>query len=131
MLLATQRGSVAEGWLYLAVSIDAYSRRVVDRALAAHLRTALALAALRMALRARCPGAGLTGSCSRRRAARRPPTDRDPATHARGTALPCRHPATSLTSSRSQSTVLPTATQSSQSPEVSGMVPNASCMNGR
>jgi len=48
-----------EGWLYLAVLVDVYSRRVVGWALADHLRTALALDALRMALRARRPGAGL------------------------------------------------------------------------
>jgi len=48
-----------EGWLYLAVLLDAHSRRVVGWAMADHLRTELALGALRMALRARRPGAGL------------------------------------------------------------------------
>ena len=48
-----------EGWLYLAVLRDAHSRRVVGGAMADHLRTELALDALRMALRARRPGAGL------------------------------------------------------------------------
>jgi len=48
-----------EGWLYLAVLVDVYSRRVVGWAMADHLRTELALGALRMALRARRPGAGL------------------------------------------------------------------------
>jgi len=48
-----------EGWLYLAVLVDAYSRRVIGWAMADHLRTELALDALRMALRARRPGAGL------------------------------------------------------------------------
>jgi len=48
-----------EGWLYLAVLLDAHSRRVVGWAMADHLRTELALDALRMALRARRPGAGL------------------------------------------------------------------------
>ncbi len=48
-----------EGWLYLAVLLDAHSRRVVGWAMADHLRTELALDAFRMALRARRPGAGL------------------------------------------------------------------------
>jgi transposase InsO family protein len=42
-----------EGWLYLAVLLDAYSRRVVGWAMADHLRTELALDALAMALRSR------------------------------------------------------------------------------
>jgi len=48
-----------EGWLYLAVLLDAHSRRVVDWAMADHLRTELALDALTMALRARRPPPGL------------------------------------------------------------------------
>ncbi len=48
-----------EGWLYLAVLLDAHSRRVVGWALANHLRTALALDALAMALQARRPPPGL------------------------------------------------------------------------
>lgn len=48
-----------EGWLYLAVILDAFSRRVVGWALADHLRTELALEALQMALSARRPRAGL------------------------------------------------------------------------
>lgn len=48
-----------EGWLYLAVLLDAHSRRVVGWAMADHLRTALALDALTMALARRRPGAGL------------------------------------------------------------------------
>jgi transposase InsO family protein len=48
-----------EGWRYLAVLIDAYSRRVVGWAMADHLRTELALDALHMALRARRPPPGL------------------------------------------------------------------------
>jgi len=39
--------------------VDVYSRRVIGWAMADHLRTELALDALRMALRARRPGAGL------------------------------------------------------------------------
>lgn len=48
-----------EGWLYLAVLLDAHSRRVVGWAMADHLRTELALDALTMALARRRPGAGL------------------------------------------------------------------------
>ncbi len=49
----------AEGWLYLAVLVDVYSRRVVGWAMADHLRTELALDALAMALQARRPPPGL------------------------------------------------------------------------
>jgi putative transposase len=45
----------AEGWLYLAVLLDAYSRRVVGWAMADHLRTELAVAALARALQQRQP----------------------------------------------------------------------------
>ena len=48
-----------EGWLYLAVILDAYSRKVVGWALADHLRTELATAALQMALTSRRPSHGL------------------------------------------------------------------------
>lgn len=48
-----------EGWLYLAVLLDAHSRRVVGWAMADHLRVDLALDALRMALGARRPAPGL------------------------------------------------------------------------
>jgi transposase InsO family protein len=48
-----------EGWLYLAILLDAHSRRVVGWAMADHLRTELALDALTMALARRRPGAGL------------------------------------------------------------------------
>jgi len=47
------------GWRYLAVLLDAHSRRVIGWAMADHLRTELALEALAMAVRARRPGAGL------------------------------------------------------------------------
>jgi transposase InsO family protein len=46
------------GWLYLAVLLDAHSRRVVGRAIAGHRRTELALDAPTTALRAHYPGAG-------------------------------------------------------------------------
>lgn len=45
----------AEGWLYLAVVLDLYSRRVVGWATADHLRSELACDALRMALEHRQP----------------------------------------------------------------------------
>ena len=48
-----------EGWLYLAILVDAYSRRVVGWAMADHLRTELALEALHLALTSRRPGPGL------------------------------------------------------------------------
>jgi transposase InsO family protein len=48
-----------EGWLYLAVILDAFSRRVVGWSLADHLRTELATDALHMALTTRRPRAGL------------------------------------------------------------------------
>ncbi len=47
------------GWLYLAVVIDLYSRRVVGWAIADHMRTELVLTALERAIRARRPAAGL------------------------------------------------------------------------
>jgi len=48
-----------EGWLYLAVLLDAHSRRVVGWAMADHLRAELARDALAMALGSRRPAAGL------------------------------------------------------------------------
>ena len=47
------------GWLYLAVVIDLFSRRVVGWAIADHMRTELVLDALTMAFDARQAGAGL------------------------------------------------------------------------
>jgi putative transposase len=48
-----------QGWMYLAVVIDLFSRRVVGWATATHMRTELALDALSMALGRRVPDAGL------------------------------------------------------------------------
>jgi putative transposase len=48
----------AEGWLFLAVVIDIYSRLVVGHAMADHLKAGLALDALEMALRGRSPAEG-------------------------------------------------------------------------
>lgn len=45
----------AEGWLYLAVVLDLYSRRVVGWAMDSHLATPLVLSALRLALGRRQP----------------------------------------------------------------------------
>jgi transposase InsO family protein len=47
-----------EGWLYLAIVLDAYSRKVVGWALADHMRTELVTAALQMALINRQPAPG-------------------------------------------------------------------------
>ena len=47
-----------EGWLYLATLLDACSRRIVGWAMADHLRTELALEALRMAVGQRRPRGG-------------------------------------------------------------------------
>jgi putative transposase len=48
-----------EGWLYLAVILDAFSRRVLGWSMANHLRTELVLDALDMAIAQRHPDAGL------------------------------------------------------------------------
>ena len=48
-----------QGWLYLATVLDLYSRRIVGWAMADHLRTDLPLAALKMAISAKRPAAGL------------------------------------------------------------------------
>jgi putative transposase len=48
-----------EGWLYLAVVIDLFARRVVGWAAGARLHKELALLALRRAVAVRCPSAGL------------------------------------------------------------------------
>jgi transposase InsO family protein len=45
----------SEGWLYLAVVLDLFARRVVGWSMANHLRTELAVDALTMALGRRCP----------------------------------------------------------------------------
>jgi len=50
----------SEGWLYLAVIIDLFSRRVVGWSMAEHLRTEVVLSALKAALGQRQPAeAGL------------------------------------------------------------------------
>jgi len=49
--------ATAEGWLYLAVIIDLFSRRVVGWSMAEHMRTELVSTALEAALGHRIPGA--------------------------------------------------------------------------
>jgi len=49
----------AEGWLYLAVVLDLFSRKVIGWAMSARMDAALVEAALRMALMGRRPPAGL------------------------------------------------------------------------
>lgn len=49
----------SEGWLFLAVVLDLYSRMVVGWAVSALIDRHLVLKALDMALKRRCPGAGL------------------------------------------------------------------------
>jgi putative transposase len=52
-----------QGFLYLAVVLDAFSRKVVGWSMANHLRTELVLGALEMALWRRRPTAGLIYHC--------------------------------------------------------------------
>lgn len=49
----------AEGWLYLATVLDAFSRRVVGWAMDARAETDLVVSALNMAVRSRRPGEGV------------------------------------------------------------------------
>ena len=51
--------ATGEGWLYVAVILDLFSRRVIGWALSERLTTPLALEALRMAVTRRQPGPGL------------------------------------------------------------------------
>jgi putative transposase len=46
---------LVEGWLYLAVILDCFSRRIVGWSLSRHIDAELVCAALEMALRRRCP----------------------------------------------------------------------------
>jgi len=48
-----------EGWLYLAVVLDLFSRKVVGWAMRDHMRAELTIAALTMAIQRRRPAAGL------------------------------------------------------------------------
>lgn len=49
----------SQGWLYLAIVIDLFSRRVVGWSMTTHLRTELVINALEMAVAAREPAPGL------------------------------------------------------------------------
>src|SRR6266487_242586 len=49
----------AEGWLYLAIILDLFSRKVVGWAMSAHMNTTLVETALHMALQTRQPDASL------------------------------------------------------------------------
>jgi transposase InsO family protein len=51
--------TTSEGWLYLAIVLDLYSRRVVGWSMSESLESRLCLAALQMALQARQPAPGL------------------------------------------------------------------------
>ena len=57
--------STKEGWLYLAVVIDLFSRKVIGWAMEPTLDRALALKALRMAISQRQPGEGLVAHTDR------------------------------------------------------------------
>ena len=48
-----------EGWLYLAVILDLFTRKVVGWAMREHMRAELTVAALTMAVQRRRPGVGL------------------------------------------------------------------------
>jgi len=49
----------SEGWLYLAVILDLFTRKVVGWAMRDHMRAELTIAALTMAIQRQRPGAGL------------------------------------------------------------------------
>jgi transposase InsO family protein len=49
----------SQGWLYLAVILDLFTRKVVGWAMREHRRAELTIAALIMAIQRRRPGAGL------------------------------------------------------------------------
>jgi transposase InsO family protein len=56
-----------EGWLYLAVILDLFTRKVVGWAMREHMRAELTLAALTMAIQRRRPAPGLTHHSDRGR----------------------------------------------------------------
>ena len=57
----------SEGWLYLAVILDLFTRKAVGWAMREHMRAELTVAALIMAIQRRRPGAGLIHHSERRR----------------------------------------------------------------
>jgi putative transposase len=64
--------AIARGFVYLAVILDAWSRRVVGYALGRQIDTRLTLAALRAAINARHPPPGLIHHSDRGATVRRP-----------------------------------------------------------
>lgn len=48
-----------EGWIYLAIVMDLYSRRIIGYAMSKRMKTSLVLDAMKMAVRQRMPSAGL------------------------------------------------------------------------
>ncbi|MGL1919914.1 MAG: IS3 family transposase [Hyphomicrobiales bacterium] len=51
--------ATSQGWLYLAVVMDLYSRRTIDWSISNRMKQDLALGALQMVITLRCPNAGL------------------------------------------------------------------------
>jgi putative transposase len=51
--------STSEGWLYLAVVLDLFTRKIVGRAMRDHMRAELTIAALTMAIQRQKPLRGL------------------------------------------------------------------------
>ena len=68
-----------EGWLYLAVILDLFTRKVVGWAMRDHMRAELTIAALTMAIQRRRPGAGPHPSFRPRQPVRRRRLPRYPA----------------------------------------------------
>ena len=63
--------AIAVGFVYVAVILDAWSRRVVGYAISRRIDTRLTLAALRAAVEARRPARGMYSPLGSRRSARR------------------------------------------------------------
>ena len=57
--IACRWRQTSEGWLYLAVILDLFTRKVVGWAMRDHMRAELTIAALTMAIQRQRPGAGL------------------------------------------------------------------------
>jgi transposase InsO family protein len=70
-----------QGWLYLAVILDLFTRKVVGWAMRDHMRAELTIAALIMAIQRRCQAAGLIHH-----------SDRGSHTRPATTAISCRPP---------------------------------------
>ncbi|MCP5022760.1 MAG: DDE-type integrase/transposase/recombinase [bacterium] len=54
-----------EGWLYVATTMDLFSRKIVGWAMADHMRTDLVTKALQMAIDTHAPGPGLIHNSDR------------------------------------------------------------------